>query len=323
MNRQVTTVQNADLTVVTVAFGDKWCIDLHRDLADRLNPQTSARWRVIRNLPRHEADAWEEGGDRYQIVDGAVVPHQHSEVLNQGSFHHALALAIGSREIETRFVFFVDADFFVLRPNWYREVVDHMLERELSFFGAPYHPRSPWKFRYFPCAVALFIDRDRVDPTLMDWVPREAPAASPSWNDLIWGKILAGLGSDWRLHVEGSLDTGITVYDRFRSSTDLRSECVVPVLTADSIRARFKSPNQVLLEKLLPDRFCVLPRRTGYFTDRRFADLGLPDTHGVHCEEYWWRDVPFGLHLRGAAAGVKEPGRISEVLDRHAEAVAA
>lgn len=324
MIERVVSDRDADLTVVTVAFGDKWCVDLHRRLADRLNPQTSAHWRVVRNLPPQQADDWNGAESLYEIVEGAVVPEEHGEALNRGSIHHALALAIGSQDIKTRFVFFVDADFFVLRRDWYSAVIDYMLERKLAFFGAPYHPRSPWKFRYFPCAVALFVDREQVDPAQMDWVPRDTPRKGPRPSDRVWARILSRLGSDWRLHVEASLDTGITVYDQFRSRSDLRSECVVPVLTAESVRAQHQSPDQLLLERVLPDRFCILPKRAGYFTDQRFASLGLPDTHGLRCEEYWWQDAPFGLHLRGADPAMRHSAsRVSDVLDRHAEALVA
>lgn len=309
----------SDLTVVTVIYGDKWRADLHLSLAQRLNKDETARWRFVRNLPPHPSDDWSGQTDAYEVVEGSAVDPAWSEETTVRSRHHARGLEQGLRDIRTRYVLVVDADFFIVRADWYADVIAHMHANELSFFGAPYHPRSPWKLRYFPCAVCLFIDTSRVDLSTLRWEPGVTDVPSAAGSERLWAFVLRTLRSDWRLGVEGSTDTGISVYSRFRDG-DLRAECVVPVLGPDEIRTRNRKPGQLLLELLLPDRYCFLPRRPGYFTDRPFVSVGLPDTAALRCEEYWWGSLPFAVHLRGANSDFRTSAEaVSAVLDRHLE----
>jgi hypothetical protein len=302
-----------DLSVVSVVYGDKWCLDLHRRVAAELNGSREARWYAVRNLPPHPADAW-TGDERYETIDGAELAREQAAEPQARSIHHALGLAVGARGIRTRYVLFVDADFFVLRTGWYSDVVGRMRDRGLAFFGAPYHPRTPAKLRYFPCAVAVCIDTEQVDAAALDWRPAVG-AGRRRVADALWEPLLRRAGAGWRIGIEASVDTGIAVYERHRDRRSFRAECVVPVFTAADARSRLREPRELLLEALLPDRFCTIPRRRGYFTDRPFAALGLPDAQALGCEEYWWRDEPFAVHLRGAEPALRsDPRRVESLV---------
>jgi hypothetical protein len=306
-----------ELTICSVVFGDKWCLDLNRRLTDRLNPGGGVHWRVVRNRPHHPRDRFDPA-EPYEVIDGVELPEELGKLHNARSHHHAAALALASVDVGTRFVLFLDGDCFVIRPGWLADVTEHMLAEELAFFGVPYHPRHPSKLRYFPCAVWLMVDTHRVDIESFDWTPgngQVAPEARPS--DRIWKALLSGESYRHRLRVESSTDTGISIYRRYRSARTVHSECVVPVLGPEHLRVRDRHPRQILLEKLLPDRYCVLPGRAGYFTDVGFAAHGLPDMSAVGCEEYMWRGEPFALHLRGGPPELRgDPEALAELLDR-------
>jgi hypothetical protein len=306
-----------EVTICSVVFGDKWCLDLNRDLTRRLNPGRDAHWRLVRNRPHQPQDKFDPG-DLYEVIDGVELPEELRELHNARSHHHAAALALASIDIGTRFVLFLDADCFVTRPGWLAEVTEHMLAQELAFFGVPYHPRQPSKLRYFPCAVWLMVDTARVDVASFDWTPGsgEAPPRAGT-SDRVWRALLSGESNRHRLRVESSTDTGSSVYRRYRSEQAVRSECVVPVLTVGHLRVRDRHPRQILLEKLLPDRYCAIPRRDDYFTDAGFAAHGLPDMSAMGCEEYMWRGDPFALHLRGGPPELRgDPSALAELLDR-------
>lgn len=53
-----------------------------------------------------------------------------------------------------------------------------------------------------------------------------------------------------------------------------------------------------IIEAFVPDRWSYIPRRNGYFTDKRFYQFGFPDSTELGWEEFLWGDVPFGVHMR-------------------------
>ena len=55
---------------------------------------------------------------------------------------------------------------------------------------------------------------------------------------------------------------------------------------------------QFRIERLLPDRWCLVPKRPGYFSETGFRDRGLADLEGRGWEEFLWRGEPFGFHVR-------------------------
>jgi hypothetical protein len=305
-----------DVTICSVVFGDKWCLDLNRELTRRLNPKREAHWLVVRNRPHQENDRFNPS-EPYEVLDGAELPEELRARHDARSHHHAAALALASRSARTRFVLFFDGDCFILREDWLAEVTEHMLANKLGFFGVPYHPRQPAKLRYFPCGVWLMVDTARVDISSFDWTPgAETASARGRISDRFWRRLLSGESSRHRLRVESSTDTGISIYRRYRGSRETRSDHVVPVLIPRHLRVRDTRPRQVLLEKLLPDRYCVVPRRVGYFTDVGFPAHGLPDMSAIGCEEYMWRNEPFALHLRGGPAELrKDPSAVAALLD--------
>jgi hypothetical protein len=310
---------SADLTICSVSFGDRHWIERSEALARRLNPGHRATWRLVVNEPARAADRPEDPGP-FEVRRGeALSPDEAADALRR-SRHHARALHVGLREIRTRFVLILDADCFLVRPAWMDDVLAHMDTHGLAFFGTPYHPRWLAKLRYFPCCVCLFVDRERVALEALDFTPGPDPGYAPP-NDarakLIRrvDRTFARRGMAPRTFSEVSQDTGVRVYRRYRDRPDTPSECVAPVVTAKEMRSMLRRPPQLVLEKVLPDRWCLLPRRPGYFTDATFATHGAPDVYGNMAEEYVWRDAPFAFHLRGGDALRRDPAAVDAILE--------
>src|SRR3546814_11512234 len=62
-------------------------------------------------------------------------------------------------------------DFYVVRRGWIEDVLNHMAANRLAIFGAPWHPFWFNKFRGFPCAHFMAIDRSRVAICPEDVIP--------------------------------------------------------------------------------------------------------------------------------------------------------
>ncbi len=74
------------------------------------------------------------------------------------------------RQVRTRYVAFLDPDFFIVPPL--QRIVDHMRTNGLAFFGAPY-AIDPEKARRqdFPTAFCMFVDAEQVELPAFDFMP--------------------------------------------------------------------------------------------------------------------------------------------------------
>jgi hypothetical protein len=275
-------------------------------LCERLNPGGLPRWLVVRNRPVQEADRDLGSGDGFDVVEGAKFDADVVDAAPR-SVHHAMGMNLVRSHVRTRFVMYLDPDCFLLRANWVQEILTHMLERDLATFGVPYHPRTSQKIRYIPCGVGMLVDTARLPIDDVDWRPGLSPSQRGRMpvGDLVVDAVLRRAKMAHRLRIEASLDTGIEFYRRHREES-ITTECVQPVMLPIHLRSRLKRPRERVLEAVLPERFCLLPRRPGFFTDRGFAALGHRDFATEGCEEYLWRDTPFALHLRGGPPALRE-----------------
>jgi hypothetical protein len=315
-----------EATIASVVFGDLPVLDLNRRLTERLNPGARVRWRVVRNLPLQDADRTPQDDPGVEVLDGEELPVELRSLGKFASYHHALALDVACRDVPTRYLILIDPDCFVVRPNWIEDVLAYVQDRGLAFFGVPYHPRSMAKFRYFPCSVFLVVDTEQVPVSTLDWRPEAESRPRAGLARRVSDSLFGLLGWEYRLRYELSEDTGIRVYSRYRDSR-LPYECVQPVMIGPHLRGyemskqKALSPLPWVLEKLLPDRYCMVPKRPGYVTDRRFAEFGFEDTAArpIWAEEFLWRNEPFALHLRKSPESLrKDPAAISRLLDQFA-----
>lgn len=306
---------SSNLTICAVVFRDEWCIDLNWQLTRNLNHGSFPIWVVVRNKP--EEDPQRETTDRYIMVEGADPDADPRHKGLHGSFHHARGLNLALRHIRTRFALFLDPDFFVIRPNWVQDVIEHMLEHDLTFLGAPYHPRNYTKIRYLPSALWLLVDTKKIDVGGFDWQPIAADLNGrrirASMGDRLARRIMGRLGSK-RATIGMSQDTGVRIYQKHGFMKGLRHECIVPVFKPQEICATAK---ELMIDKLMPDRYSYIPKRRGYFVKQGFAERGLRDVGSLGCEEYMWKDEPFAFHVRGSLNPLKHaPASLAQVVEQ-------
>ena len=186
-----TSVSKLDqLTICSVSFNSKSCLGLNWSIAARLNATEELRWLVVENSCADSAERLSLDDRRFVVVEGrppgktgSPFPQFHVE-----NYNHAASLNQALRLIDTRYALFLDPDFFIVRPGWIGDVLDHMETQKLSFLGAPYYPDRRRKYRYFPCVWCLFVDLNRVRKTDLDFTPdydEQLAAASLHWTDQI------------------------------------------------------------------------------------------------------------------------------------------
>ena len=91
--------------------------------------------------------------------------------IESPSLDHGIGLNKTIDLIKTRYVIFLDPDFFILKKNLINEVLKYMKTKDLSFFGVPWHPKWYSKYRYFPCCHCLFVDLKKIKQKNLDFRP--------------------------------------------------------------------------------------------------------------------------------------------------------
>ncbi len=284
-----------ELTIASVyhALESKKLLELNWGLTRKLNPESEPNWIVADNSPPDLTDKLKDG--KFTIVEGGKVPANLPAWL-KGSYHHSGAINNSLKYVKTRFLLILDCDFYIVRQSWINEILRYMLENDLSFFGAPWHPRHSVKFRYFPAVHSLFIDLNKVDVADLDFRPAyddimEKKSFKKKLINKI-SKVFPFIGE--RMRIGRSLDTGYPIYLRYANDPKHKSECIVPV---------FKPSLSIFnrsLDAILPDNLSIIPKKKGYFTDKGFKEIGYADTSSYGWEEFLWQGSPFGFHIRGS-----------------------
>jgi len=328
-----------NLTLCSVSFRSKFALDLNWQLTTRLNDTRDIRWLVVENTDDAREQALSPNDSRFVVIPGVASANSgHAK----GSYHHAAALNKALELIETRYVLFLDPDFFIVQPEWIPRVCEYVAARNLAFWGAPYYPDRPTKYRYFPCGICFLVDLARVPREALDWTPelyeilalRELSIrALLGW--LILGKRPAEqqitfeptremlsyalrIRLGWRMQKQTGQklrfvkrDLGYRIYRDFARRREYARECLMPVWRAEPET----SPRWAAL---IPDDFSLTPKRKDYATSMSFRDFGLPDVRGLDWEEYFWRGQPFAFHVRGMFQGTRamNPSDLAQLVNQ-------
>jgi len=324
------------LTICSVDYNSKSFLDLNWRLTNRLNSTDDFTWLVADNNLGFFEKQLNENDYRFQVIKG----DRYDETIKIGPecFHHAAGLSKLLPHISTRFVLFLDPDFYIVRKQWISEIISYMKLNKLSFFGAPWNPRWFAKWRYFPCTHCLFVDLDKVNIKSLDFKPKpnkiikdRSDSAKQERNlyfMTIMRKISAKLRRllqlllnifkvkdllrlEQRKTIGSNADTGYSISQQYRESFSFQHECVVPVFKPNCAFKQgrdyvgqikgidfFGSLTNRIIEKLLPDYMCFIPKRRGYYSKVGFCDLGYFDVSAQGWEEFLWQGKPFSFHLR-------------------------
>jgi len=223
-------------------------------------------------------------------------PRHIAERRGFASFHLAAATQKCIQVARTRWLLIHDNDLFVVRPDWIRDIIRHMTENDLGFFGVTFPAYRHTTYRYFPCPHFFFADLERVSKELLDFHPSLEQIPVPRFLNLRGAHVLKKW---WRIGT--SRDGGYLLYRQFYRS-GIRFEYAKNVFQPDSGVSLFLRATRRLIRRALPDRWQCVPKRAGYYTEKGFKDAGYLDLHGFGAEEFFWKGEPFAFHLYKAKA---------------------
>ncbi|MDP3770374.1 MAG: glycosyltransferase [Candidatus Sungbacteria bacterium] len=329
--------KETELTIVSVYHNSlsKRLLELNYDLTCRLNPDITLRWLVGDNTSANFTDTIDAA--KFTVVRnprdyGGLGSHQHAGAINECLTH-----------VQTRFVVSLDSDFYILRQEWIHEVTTYMQDHNLAFFGVTYHARDYVKYRYFPCVVCVFVDLEKVGGVGgLDFFPeieisvlgkavhkekifdkknktfrKKIKRFIPGSLAFFAGRVMRTLSmTSRRLAIATGRDTSYRIFAHYGHDPTYRREYVRTVFDPDtdvSLVGRLWMPLNRLIERLLPDRLCYVPKRKDSYTDTAFKDLGYADLGANGWEEYMWQGAPFGTHIRGSKTWKRNPSEDDEV----------
>jgi glycosyltransferase involved in cell wall biosynthesis len=275
----------------------KRLLELNGQLVRALNPNTPFEWLVADNRPDRTASGLDP--NTFGSLEGVPFPVQRPQAM-RGSYHLALALNSIKKHIRTRYVLFLDADCYIVRPNWIESVIEYMEDRQLTFFGIPWHPRWYKKVRYFPGPHTLFVDLAKVSREKLDFtpdLPHQQPKPFSFLSKLPLGraryKFLEG-----RRGIGMSRDVGFSIVEMYSHQPDIFFETTASAFAPGD--AGYPKPGfGRMLDFVLPDSLSYMPKKRGYVVKKHFKNLGFPDVAGLGAEEFFWYDMPFAFHIRG------------------------
>lgn len=117
------------------------------------------------------------------------------------SYNHGIGLNSLVEDIKTRYVLFLDPDFYIYSPL--SNVIDRMERKKLALFGAPYY-KGP-RFNSFPASFCQFIDLSLVKREDLNFLPDKEGSYD----------FVADVGFRIRLAYENSNFEGLQCYDEF------------------------------------------------------------------------------------------------------------
>lgn len=285
-----------DVTALSVFFGGESLLYLNGQLSDSMNRGLPFRWIAVDNGNNVQPNLLDRS--RFDIVTGPPdIPFEISR--DRGSLHHSQGLMLGKQHVTTRFLVIIDPDFYVVWDDWMTEVLTHMEKEGLSLFGSCWHPRWHYQYRGFPTVHFMVVDLHRLALRDLDFTPgirsawlyhaiarsNRLPLSLRCW--LLMGRFK---------------DTGYRIREKVLRDGGHRYGTLVPHYIPEYSES-FLGRLLRRYPRLIPDRFSRNPTRKGAITEKSFLRTLAPDGYRLGWEEFYWKDQPFGFHLRNIGRG--------------------
>jgi hypothetical protein len=292
-----------------VAYDSADWLKLNARLVRKLNPNTSYSWIVVENSKQDSSKRLNPDNRDFDIIQGAdceQVPYAAA------SYHHGTGLNLGIKTVTSRFLLVLDPDFYVIQDDWIAKILDYMKQESVSILGAPWHPQRYKKWRYFPCAHCTFFDLSKIDSQALDFrpdydaYPRLDKKHSKYTKKLI--KLVDPLKLRERRFIGHSADTGYRIFQLFFNNTQHKTRCLTPVFSPSIFSQLYDAP--------FNDASSLIPRAVDYYSPSSFTDFGLPDLRRLECEEFLWRNEPFGFHVRSFPKRQKAADTLPVILNK-------
>ncbi len=161
------------LTFLTVLYNCDELFETNVEILCKLNPNCKINWILVKN-DGHDFFDINLKLDRFrnQINFKFIQGHPNFFTpFDEGSYHHAAGIHFGLLEVSTRFLVIVDPDFYVVRPNWINELINHMGQNNLSFFGSVWDITNRAKQHDFPSVHFMAIDLNNIPIYTLDFTP--------------------------------------------------------------------------------------------------------------------------------------------------------
>ena len=292
------------LTICSVAYRAKQCLDWNEQLTRQLNPHERPHWLLFDNNVE-PSERLDERDPRFTIVRPAA------RDIDMG-YEHALGISALLSKVRTRFLLILDPDCFIVMPDWIRRVTEHMDRHEIGFFGTPINPQRHNSYRYFPYMVCMVVDLSRVPPGDLCFIPdvwRLSAALGYRARRALAGIPKAGLLFRWLL-TEQWKTNGWRIKAQYGRGDVVKHESVQPVWDVE----RAVPPGiKRVVHALTPGSVSPVPKTPGYCSVQGFRSMGAPDVAALGWEEFVWRGEPFAFHV-GSVHG--KPGRYEASLEQ-------
>ncbi len=310
-----------ELTICTVSYNSSLYLKINKAFVDCLNPNVSYQWTVCENSPKDLVYSLSLDDPDFQVIKGPPPEKILTAEQASASYHHAAGLNRLLHQVDTRYALILDPDFFIVRPGWIQEVLAHMKQKKLSFFGAPWHPKYITKYRYFPCVHCMFIDVEAVGKKHLDFTPyfqeylqlgkKDKHSPEGVIKRMPWyirpilplitknDEIRTNLYVNSRRRIGSSPDTGYRIYKQFLHHPKHHHECIQPAFQPLREMSICKKRTNQRLERWLPDELRFKPEKRHYYSTRYFKHKGCPDLRGDYgWDEFLWNNEPYGFHIR-------------------------
>ena len=312
----------------------KYLLDLQWDLIHTLNTNKNWVWVVADNTPPGYLAVDKLDSKKFKVIDGVsprtIIP-RNAPKNYQGAYHYGDAVNKAIAHASTRFLLVMDNDFFLVRHEWINDVLEHMQNNDLAFFGVPWNARRTGPYRYFPAIHCFFVDLKKVPLETLDFNPffDDDPLRTPFFRKLEERfsftfpyrarKMLKIFSvADRKTHIGSYRDVAYDVFRRYGNRKGIYYESASTVYnpyTEISVPCMRSNLNR-LVESFLPDSLCYIPKQHDYCSSVGFRELGYVDVRGTNPrrEEFVWKGKPFGFHLRGGKT-VDNPGNVASLED--------
>jgi hypothetical protein len=275
------------LSIISVVFPEFDLLEKNMALTMHLNPRLNSRWIAVDNTLKGPGTGT-LGAPCAEILPGVPRPRAR----DRGSLHHAMALEKALLEVRTRFVLFMDPDFFVLRKEWIETVLSHVSAQGIGILGSVWHPKWFYQYRNFPSVHFMLVDLHQIPLTQID--------LKPSISEDRWWQIINGDRTPWprvlrdTLKAERCRDAGWQLYRRYHDDPAVRVETLLPHYMPP-VDTRYVWERR--LAPLLRQSWRKYPDRRS-FTEESFLKAQCAEAYEQAWEEFFWQGAPFAVHLR-------------------------
>ena len=306
-----------NLTICTVCTGDEKLLNLNIDLVKNNNKFFNHNWIITQNFDPKKSLK----NELINFNNTKVIKGNNKDEIGIASLNHGICLNRIIPIIKTRFVLFIDPDFFVLKKNWIEKLVVFMKKEKISILGVPWHPKWYMKYRFFPCNHFFMIDTNAIPLKELDFRPinlyfddfssnqnysknKKNNIIKQTLKKIFYNKknnflyqfqLFIKYNINIRKKIGWDGDTTSRIYLKYKN---LKSVYLIKPVYEVEKQWILPISNKInsLIENFLPEKYCFIPKKNNYYCSyNKFSKLFID----YDFEGFVWNNEPFGFHIRG------------------------